>query len=255
LPEGGPGQNAPVIDLRYVGVMTYPVPAGVCSDNDSFVMSFAINTWERQTHANAPAAFFVDIDTNRDGVFDYEVYNYDLGDGRNLTWVANLSTIEADAFFFTDHGTNSSNTILPFCGEQIGMNASNFFQPMDISVGVVDIYFTGNITDQIDGLTIAPLGERYLGILDDISTGDIPSGASKPLTVLDFGPLGTNPGELGLMLVLDASRTGLRGGAPFFKEALGLKVIPSSYYDVPPATEEAIQTDTPPATEEATSTP
>jgi minor extracellular serine protease Vpr len=233
LPEGSRGANAPVIDLRYLGVATYPVPAGYCSADDSFVMSFAFNTWERQTHANAPAAFFVDIDTDRDGVPDYEVYNLDDGSGTNVTWADDLNTLDSTAYFYTDHGTNSSNTILTICGEQIGLNASNFFQPMDISAGVVDIYFTGNVTDEIDGLTISPLGERYLGILDDIGTGDIPSGASKPLTVLDFGPEGTNPGELGLLLILDASRSGFRGGAPFFNEALGLKVIPSDYYAAP----------------------
>jgi hypothetical protein len=51
LPEGGLGEQSPIIDIRYAGVATFPVPAGFCSANDSFVMSFAVNTWERQTHA------------------------------------------------------------------------------------------------------------------------------------------------------------------------------------------------------------
>ena len=246
LPEGGRGQNAPIIDLRNVGVATYPVPAGYCSDDDSFVMAFAINTWERQTHANAPAIFYIDMDTDQDGVLDYEIYNIDEG-GPNVTWAVDLTTLDATAYFYTDHGTNSSNTVLTVCGEQIGMNASNFFQPMDIEVGAVDGYFTGNVTDVISGLTISPLGERYLGVLDDFGTGDIPFGETKELTVLDFGPDGTNPGELGLLLLLDASRGDIHGGAPFYNEALGLKVIPSKYYDVTP---EAL-----PVIEEATSAP
>jgi subtilisin family serine protease len=232
LPEGGLGANSPIIDLRNVGVATYPVPAGFCSADASFVMAFAINTWERQTHSVAPASFFVDIDTDGDGTFDYEVFNFDLAfpgidDGRNVTWVANLATDDADAFFFTDHGTNSTNTVLTFCGEQIGMNASNFFQPMDIVVGAFDLYFTGNVTDTVEDLTISPLGERYLGFLDNFGTGDIPSGATKTLTVLDFGPVDTNPSELGLLLLLDASRGAVRGGAPARNEALALPVVPS----------------------------
>ncbi|MBN1429377.1 MAG: S8 family serine peptidase [Anaerolineae bacterium] len=243
LPEGGLGENSPIIDLRYVGVATYPVPAGYCSADESFVMAFAVNTWERQTHANAPAIFFIDIDIDQDGVFDYEIYNTDEG-GPNVTWAVDLSTFDATASFYTEHGTNSGNTVLMICGEQIGMNAGNFFQPMDIEVGAFDGYFVGTVTDLISDITIAPLGERYLGMLD----GDIPFGQTKTLTVLDFGPVGTNPGELGLLLLLDASRGTIRGGAPFYNEALGLKVVPSVYYDVtpePPVTEEVPDTSNP----------
>jgi hypothetical protein len=34
-----------------------------------------------------------------------------------------VATGVATALFFTDHGTNSGNTVLTFCAEQIGMNA------------------------------------------------------------------------------------------------------------------------------------
>ncbi|MBN1313105.1 MAG: S8 family serine peptidase [Anaerolineae bacterium] len=244
LPEGGLGQGSPIIDLRNVGVATYPVPAGYCSADDSFVMAFAINTWERQTHANAPAIFFIDIDADQDGVFDYEVYNIDDG-GPNVTWAVDLVSGDATAYFYTDHGTNSGNTVLTICGEQIGMNAGNFFQPMDLEVGAFDGYFAGVVTDLVSGITIAPLGERYLGILDSAGTGDIPSGDTKTLAVLDFGPEGTNLGELGLLLLLDASRGDFRGGAPFYNEALGLPVTPSEYYAV-----ESVELEALPAAEE-----
>jgi hypothetical protein len=227
LPEGGRGANSPIIDLRYVGVATFPVPAGFCSGVDSFVMQFAVNTWERQTHAIAPASFFFDIDVDNDGVYDYEVFNYDLsfpantlGDGRNVTWAVNLATGDGDAFFFTEHGTNSGNTTLTICGEQIGLNASNFFQPMTITGGVVDIYFTGNVTDTFDPVSFSALGERYLGVFDGtgFGTADIASGATSLLTILDFGPLGTNPSETGLLILLDGPRGAVRGGAPANKE-------------------------------------
>ena len=37
---------------------------------------------------------------------------------------------------------------------------------MDMAVGAYDNYFTGNLTDTIEGITVAPLGERYLGVFD-----------------------------------------------------------------------------------------
>jgi minor extracellular serine protease Vpr len=226
LPEGGEGEQSPIIDLRYVGVTTIPVGAGFCSANASFLLGFAVNTWERQTHANAPAAFEFDLDTDQDGVFDYAVFNFDLSftgfsDGRNVTWVLNLATGQASAFFFTDHGTNSGNTVLLLCGEQIGMNASNLGQPIDMDVLAVDIYFTGNVTDSLEDITIIPGGERYLGILNDIG-----SGATEILTVLDFGEAGTNPTETGVLLLLDGARSGgVRGGAPEDNEAIAITAV------------------------------
>ena len=56
--------------------------------SDSFLLLLAVNTWERQTHANAPASFEWDIDTDRDGEADFAVFNLDLAgdltDGRNV---------------------------------------------------------------------------------------------------------------------------------------------------------------------------
>jgi hypothetical protein len=225
--EGGEGANIAIVDLRYVGVATFTVPAGFCSANPSFLYAFAVNTWERQTHANAPASFEFDLDTNQDGVFDYAVFNFDgsftgLTDGRNLTWVVNLATNQASAFFSTDHGTNSGNTVLTFCGEQIGMNATNLGQPIDMQVLAVDTYFTGDVTDELTDITVIPGGERYLG-----SVNDIPTGATNALTVVDFGADGTNPTETGVLLLLDAARAdGNRGGAPAGNEAIAITVEP-----------------------------
>lgn len=221
LPEGGPGQQSPTPDLRYVGYATYPVPAGFCSANDSFLLAFAVNTWERQTHANAPALFEFDLDVNQDGTFDYAVYNADLSilgpsfnlsDGRNVTIAQNLATGAATAFFFTDHITNSGNTVLLICGEQIGMNASNYFQPIDMNVFAADLYF-GGPGDFIGGITISPLGEQYLGIFENGGVGSTTLARNERdmLSILDFGPI-TNNTESGLLLLY-------RNGAPEDNEA------------------------------------
>ena len=104
MPEGGPGEQAPTPDLRAVGINTIPVPAGFCSGQPSFLWIFAINTWERQQHL-LPVSHQVSLDTDQDGTFDYVVLNRDVtfngvSDGRQLTWVFNLATGSAGAFFF-----------------------------------------------------------------------------------------------------------------------------------------------------------
>ena len=164
LPEGGPGAQMPIIDLRAVGYSTIQVPAGFCGPEASFVIAFAVNTWERQTHANAPALFFLDIDVDNDGEFDYEVLNADfsflsgfnLSDGRNVTIVENLDTGDASAFFFTDHETNSANTVLYTCAAQFGLSAGETLQAQ-VAVGAAfDLYFQGAVTDFVFPLNIGP---------------------------------------------------------------------------------------------------
>ena len=235
LPPSNAGANSPVVDLRAVGVQTFPVPANTaCGDADSFVYVIAINTWERTTLAIAHNEFWVYLDTNHDGTADYVVLNADaygplaIDTGQSVTWAYNLATGEGDAWFYTDHGTNDGNTILTICGEQIGMNAGNFNQPMTMDVVAYDDYFTGNATDAIEGIEVAPLGERYLGIVGaaGYSSGDIAPFSSEKLTVVDFGAAATNPSETGLLLVLDANRGDFRGGAPKGNEALLLRVRP-----------------------------
>ena len=88
--------QSPTPDIRAVGINTFPVPAGFCSANASFIWAFAVNTWERQQHL-LPVSHQVWLDTNRDGIDDYVVLNRDasglgtITDGRQLSWVLNLA--------------------------------------------------------------------------------------------------------------------------------------------------------------------
>jgi subtilisin family serine protease len=230
LPEGAWGEQSPIVDLKNFGVATFFAPAGYCSDEDSFVLQFAINTWERSAHANVPAEFDVYLDTNQDGTPDYVVFTFDVGwssggytTGNNVTWVYDLATNMASAWFYTNHSTNSSNFVLTLCGEQIGMNATNLYQNMDVSVYAYDWYHTGNLTDAIEGLVAAPMGERYGGIVDgDYGWTDLMGGEMKTLWMVDWGAAGTNPGELGLLLVNTAARGSYMSGAPGDNEATTL---------------------------------
>ena len=222
LPEGGLGLNMPVPDIRAVGVNTFPVPAGSCSAEPSFVWAFAVSSWERQTHL-VPVVYIIYLDTNQDGDVDYEVYNFDLSgsssvsDGRQVTWAYNYNTEVASAFFFTEHATNTTNTGLYICAEQVGLTYDDMLAiNVDMAVEAWDFYF-GGPGDYVDGITVTPYGEQYYGI-----PADIPGKSVGSMTVLDFGLWPGNTAELGLMLFTNGARSGIdaNGGATAGTEAL-----------------------------------
>lgn len=225
LPQGGPGDNNPIPDFRYLGYSTFGVPAGFCNDTTaSFVLAFAGNTWERQTHALTPASYWLELDTNQDGTADYLVLTRDVSltnvtDGRNLTWVVNLATDEADAFFFTDHETNSANTVMLLCAEQIGMTLADQLKPMNVTAFIDDFYFGGQ-GDVINGITISPFGEQYVAEFEKGGIGATALGPDQKdkMRILDFGPT-TNNTESGLLLLF-------RGGAELNREAGTVVILP-----------------------------
>jgi hypothetical protein len=231
LAPGAEGANLPTIDLQYAGVQTIPVGPDFCEAE--FVLLFAVHTYERQTHANAPAAFEWDIDTDGDGDYDYAVYNIELAgnlsDGRNAVVADPFGAGSSTVFFFTDHATNSGNTVLTICGEQIGLTSEDFGTELHADLLAVDFYFTGRITDVISDMSFAPLGERFFPVIGDdgFGAGAVPAGDSVPVTVLDFGTVGTNVGELGVLLFTDGTgvdgTTVYKSGAPQELEALVLR--------------------------------
>ncbi len=223
LPEGGLGAQSPTPDIRAVGINTFPVPAGFCSASPSFLWTFAINTWERQQHL-LPVSHQIWLDTNQDGSDDYVILNRDasglstITDGRQLTWALNLATGSASAFFFAEHATNTGNTVLTICGEQIGMNASALLaRQVNMDVIAQDFYF-GGPGDIVEGLTVTPLGERFYGEASDVAANSYnPTG----LAVYDFGLFPGNTPEFGLLLFTNGDRgAGARGGATQDTEAL-----------------------------------
>jgi subtilisin family serine protease len=221
LPAGGDGQQSPTPDIRAFGVNTIVgLPTSTCAS--TWLWEFAFNDWERTTMPTG-VIHEVDLDINRDGVFDYAVFNFDLSlsnsvsDGRQVTWAQNLTTGAASAAFFAENSTNTGNTILRVCGNQVGLTASDVLtRNVDIAVGVGDFFF-GGPGDSIDHiLTIAPFGEEFVG-----GANDIPGNSSGSLTALDFGAFPGNTPELGLMVVTNGDRgSASRGGATAATEAL-----------------------------------
>lgn len=225
--EGGLGAQSPTPDIRAVGINTFPVPAGYCSANESFLWAFAINTWERQQHL-LPVHHYVFLDTNQDGTDDYVVFNSDnsgfnsLSDGRQLTFAQNLTTLKSSAFFYTEHSMNTGNTVFYICGEQVGLTGTDMLKTnVNMWVYAQDWYY-GGPGDMVEGLTVTPLGEQHYGVPTDVAGNTFdPAG----LAIYDFGLFPGNTPELGLMLVTNGDRgTGARGGATQFTEALLFRV-------------------------------
>ena len=93
-------------------------------------------------------------------------------DGRNVTWVTDLATGASDAFFFTGHNTNSGNTVLTFCAEQIGMSGDDLLTTsMNVDVYAYDWYYRAGVIDSIEGMNVVPLGERYFTVFANGDAG------------------------------------------------------------------------------------
>lgn len=235
-PGTGDADDAADVDLRYVGVRNLDGNDLGC--DSPVALQFAVNTWERQVHANAPALFEFDLDLDQDGTFDYAVYNFDLSnssslaDGRNFTWALNLSDGTSTGFWPTVHATNSGNTVLTVCGEQIGLDdAGAIGQEIDVLALAADWYNSGAVTDFAE-FTIVAGHDRYA---TDFAFGGfgtfINGGSSTDVTITDTGAAGTTPDETGVLLLTDESLFGIlaagaSGGASQVNEAIAIEVTP-----------------------------
>jgi hypothetical protein len=232
IPEGPPGGQSPTPDLRAVGINTFIVDPGTCTSE--FVWAFSIDTHERQEHL-VPVSHWVYLDTNMDGDADYAVVSRDVSlnnvtDGRQLAWSVNLGTGAADAFFFAEHSTNTGNTVLYICGEQVGLTADDI---LNTNVGIAweaqDFFYGGpgdviGDPNDLGDYVVTPLGEQYFGVPTDVpgKTND-----ADALQVTDFGPFPGNTAEMGLMLVTNGDRgAGNRGGATVDTEAVLMGLAP-----------------------------
>lgn len=221
-PPGGRGENAPLPDLRAVGVTTFPVPVDVCTSG--YLWSFAVNMWERET-LPLGVDHRISLDTNNDGIEDYWLLNRDVSlngvdDGRQLAWSINLETGDAEAFWFVEHPTNSATTVLNACLEQFGLTAADVDARRLVGISVyADDFAFGGPGDAIEGLKIVPFGERYFAAPD----ADLAGGASGNVTVYDFGAIPGTSKELGVMIQTDGDRcasAGNCGGATRTTETL-----------------------------------
>ncbi|MEM9313733.1 MAG: S8 family serine peptidase [Pseudomonadota bacterium] len=221
LPEGELGQQSPTPDIRAVGVNTVPVGPNFCLSEPSFVWEFAITTWERQQHL-LPVSHQVGLDIDRDGEVDYVILNRDfsgpdtISDGRQLAWVLDVEAETLGAFFFAEHSTNTGNTVLRVCAEQVGLTGADLFTTnVDVSVLAQDVYF-GGPGDELGPVTITPFAEQYFALPEDI-----PGGESTEILTFDLGLFPGNTPEFGVLMITNGDRGAANhGGATEESEAL-----------------------------------
>ncbi|MGQ9613966.1 S8 family serine peptidase [Chloroflexus sp.] len=182
----GAGMQMPPIDLKYVGVRAFD-GTGFCPA-DSPVIQFAVTTHQQITHSNYPVEIDLLFDTNRDGTPDYVGFTAELSlpsgafaaDGRNAFFVGPLSG-PYSAFFFTDHATNSANTVLTMCGSQIGV--AGLGQQINVDAYTYDNYFTSFELSKIEGMSTV-LGAPRFDI--DVGSGVVPANGSLTTTIYRF---------------------------------------------------------------------
>jgi minor extracellular serine protease Vpr len=194
-----PGDNFAVVDLKSVGVRQ----AGSA-------IQFGIDTWGQRSTPTYPAEFDVYIDSNRDGNPDFIVFNSENGGfgvtGQSVVSVFNVATnTVAGPFFFNDADLDSGNVILTAPMAAVGLTASTKF---DFSVFAFDNYFTGFLTDAIEGMTYTPSTPKFVG--SGIPASGVPAGGSSTLTIQSVAGGDTaSPSQTGLLLLYrDAKSTG-----------------------------------------------
>ncbi|MCI0344425.1 MAG: S8 family serine peptidase [Chloroflexi bacterium] len=233
--DTGTGDDFADVDLRYVGIRQFTDAQADLGCDSSIAIQFAVNTWDRQVHANGPALFEFDLDIGQDGTIDFAVFNFDLSnsgalsDGRNFTWAFDVADGSLTAFWPTVHATNSGNTVLTVCGEQIGLDAANSGELVDVLVLAADWYNSGAVTDVALG-TFRVGQDRYDGTFSFGPFGTrISGGAAADVTVVDAGTTGTT--EAGLLVLTDETLLGVlgfgeSGGSPQVAEAIVIEISP-----------------------------
>jgi minor extracellular serine protease Vpr len=191
LPQ--PGDNFAVVDLGNVGVRLVQISA------TSYGVQFAINTFGVRSHPNYPAEFDIYIDTNHDGTPDYVLYNAESGGfgatGQNVVNVVNLTTGAGAAYFYTDADLNSSNVIMTAPLSALGMVPN---QQFGFSIYAFDNYFTGNLTDAIEGMTFNLAQPRFTAA----GTTVVPGNGTSVLQVSSVpGGDVASPSQKGLLLL------------------------------------------------------
>jgi minor extracellular serine protease Vpr len=113
--------------VRFYGVRAAGVQSNPISASDS-VLVFALNTFDRFS-AGGPGEFDIFIDTNGDGVPDYDLVGIDIGaltagaySGEFGAVLINLTTHRATINFLADVPTDGSTVLLPVYASDLGLS-------------------------------------------------------------------------------------------------------------------------------------
>ncbi|HST66184.1 MAG TPA: S8 family serine peptidase [Mycobacteriales bacterium] len=194
---GSPGSNQAVIDLQ---------AAGVRDDLTTGIVQFAVAGWQRQTVPLYPAGYEIDIDTNRDGTVDFAVFQQEANgfglSGQSVVQVLNVATGATSAFFFTDANYDSSTQVLSAPLSALGLTRGSTF---DFSVLAFDNYFSGVVSDVIDGQTWT-VGSKKYALQGGANAVSVPAGGTTKVTVTRNATAGETT-STGLLFLYDNAAT------------------------------------------------
>lgn len=143
-------------DLRHVGVTSTAPLAKAQGKPEQSLLAFGLSTWGNWYNLGSNTIPFVDIDTNGDGAFDYEVYATKLTDTDLLVAVAvDLNTgatvdIQGVNGQFGDVDTNVFDTnvvVLPVLLSALGIDPSADTSRIAYQVGVSGYYVAPGSSD------------------------------------------------------------------------------------------------------------
>ena len=205
IPSGqipGPGSNAAVVDLRAVGARNAGNIAGLGD-----ILEVGITTYGIRSHPAYPAEFDVYIDVDSDGTDDFVAYTAENGGfaatGQVLVYLVDLNTGAGAAYFYADADLDSANMRMYIPMGPMGASAAS---KLTLSVYAFDNYFTGLLTDSIEGMTFTPATPKYgpLGSVEGIA----------PLSVARFqvtrvpGGAAASPSQSGILALYRSQAPG-----------------------------------------------
>jgi hypothetical protein len=195
IPRGG---NDPPSDLKYIGVRTVPSNQNDCKG----LLEFAIHTWEAK-RTLAYTHFFIFFDLNLDNDPDYVLYNAGVRYGVPHA-ECRLKDLETDEEFCTgfppDHTTNSANTVLRMCINDLGLDDEDQM----VSVAVSTLTFPeGSHSDETEFKQISLSHPALSAPSYDVEPGQI----LRELSLSGTGKQANGADPLGILLFTNAFRT------------------------------------------------
>lgn len=170
-------------------------------------IQFGLTTHGERSHPNYPAEFDVYVDTTGDGISDFVLYNTELGGfnvtGQNVVYVVDLNSGAGAAYYYTEADLNSSNVILTAPLAAMGLAAGS---RITFSVYAFDNYFTGFLTDAVEGMTYSLGTPRYA-----VGTSSLTINPRREVELRVTAPEGgaeASPSQTGFLLLYEDGRQG-----------------------------------------------
>lgn len=175
-----PGANYAIIDLKAAGVR--PVMIGGTPAAPVYGVQFGIASNYTRAHPLYPAGFDIYVDNNRDGDYEFVLYNSENGGfgatGQCIVNILNLDTGAISAFFFCDSDFNSANII--YTAPLSALGIAGLDAEFSFDIVAYDNYFTGNASDFIYYATSTLSAPRFYADTDFVT---VPAGGSATLTI------------------------------------------------------------------------